>query len=293
MWKKYFNLHFIIIIWGFTAILGMLVDMPVLEMVFFRVLISALGLWLVSLVMKKSTYLPSKSIFQIMGNGSIIALHWLCFFGSARLANASISLVSVSTTTLFIAFMAPIFFKTKLKLIEVILGILIIIGICIIFFIGNDKHHIGLVIGLLAAIFAAIFNLVNYKLVKKYSSFLITLYEMTGAVLLILLFFPIYTIVLEQPIFLTAPLESWGYIIILALICTVYPFFQLVDLLKVFSPFYLNLTMNLEPIYGIIFAFLILKETEHLNHGFFWGTALILISVFIRPIFNKLRRIPT
>lgn len=287
MLKKYAALHFIVLIWGATAILGLLIKLPVLEMVFLRVFISALALWFLLLSLRKSPVISRPNLLRVMGNGCLIGWHWLTFFLSARLANASISLIGISTAAFFVALISPFMIKRKFQTYEAMLGILIIIGIYIIFRFEDSSYQSGLLVGLLSSCIAAVFSVYNARLITRVDSFLITLYEMTGATLMCGLFLCVYTFIFDYSLNFSTDSESWIYILILALVCTVYPFYQLVELLYTFTPFQLNLTINLEPIYGIILAYFILGGEEKLTSNFYLGAGIIFLSVFLQPILKK------
>lgn len=287
MLKKYFSLHFIILIWGATAILGLLIKMPVLEMVFLRVFIAALALWLLLVLLRKSAAISRTDLLKVMGNGCLIGLHWITFFLAGRLANASISLIAISTTAFFVALISPFMINRKFQTYEALLGVLIIIGIYIIFQFENSHYQAGLLVGLLSAVIAAIFTVYNARLITRVDSFLITVYEMTGATFMCCLFLAFYAALFQHPISFSTDSESWLYLLVLALICTVYPFYQLVELLRTFTPFQVNLTINLEPIYGIILAYFIFGSQEQLTHNFYWGASLIFLAVFLQPVLRK------
>ena len=287
MLKKYITLHFIILIWGATAILGLLIKLPVLEMVFLRVFISALALWFLLLVLRKSPLISRPNLLKVMGNGCLIGLHWFTFFLSARLANASISLIGISTAAFFVALISPFMINRKFQTYEALLGVSIIVGIYIIFQFENTNYQAGLWVGLLSACIAAFFTTYNVRLIARLDSFLITLYEMTGATVMFGFFLCVYTVFFDySPTFATDS-ESWIYIFILALICTVYPFYQLVELLRTFTPFQVNLTINLEPIYGIILAYFIFGKEEQMTANFYVGASLIFGSVFLQPVLKR------
>jgi len=286
--KDFAFLHFIVLIWGFTAILGMLIIMPPVEVVFFRTFLAAAGLAVVLLLRKKSFKLNSKKDYLVvLGTGSLIAAHWILFFLSARVSNVSVCLAGIATCSLWTSFLEPLSNGRKIKLYEVLLSVIAFFGIVIIFNVEFDLY-IGLLLAILSAFIAAVFTVINAKLCQRLDSFVITFYEMIGACLSIVLFFPFYTkIEGVESLNLSPSIDDWYYLLILSIICTVFAYSYSVELMKRISAFSVNLTVNLEPVYGIIMALMFFPEREKMNPGFYAGTGLILLSVLIYPLLNK------
>lgn len=285
--KDYLLLHFIVMIWGFTAILGLLISLPSLELVFYRTLIATFGVALVMLIRKKSMVVSFPELLKIAGVGILISLHWIFFFWSARLSTASVCLAGMATTSLWTAFIEPMVNRTKIKWYEVALGLMVISGLLVIFQFETG-YWLGLTMALVSAFLAALFSVLNGRLTMRHSPFQITLYEMAAACLFALLFMPIYAEFLTDG----APLQwawkglDWLWLLILGGVCTVYAFSVSVDLMKRLPVFSINLTINLEPVYGIVLAVLILGESEKMTPQFYLGTLIILISVLIYPVLN-------
>lgn len=283
--KDYLKIHLIVFIWGFTAILGLLISIQPVEMVFYRTLIAALGTAFLLIIRKKSFSIAPADRLKVLGTGAIIAAHWILFFLSARLSNASVSLVGFATVALWTSFIDPFVNKKKVRLYEVLLGLLVIAGLYVIF--RNEVDHAtGLIVGILSGLFAAIFSVINARLTKRISPYQITFYEMTGACLSILLFMPIYSyfIIPETALTLWPNLSDWFYLLILGVVCTVFAFSMWVELLKRVSVFAASLSINLEPIYGIILALLFFPETEKMRAGFYLGSLIIISSVLAFPV---------
>ena len=286
--KDFGFLHFIVLIWGFTAILGVLIDLPSVEMVFFRTMIASLGLAVLLALWKKGFNFRAGKHFPItLGTGVLIAAHWILFFLSARLSNVSVCLAGMATCSLWTSFLEPLTSKKKIKLFEVLLSILAFIGIVIIFNVEFD-HFLGLILAMVSAFIAALFTVINGNLTKKEDPFIITFYEMVGACLSIALFFPIY-LQLDgiDGLALSPTMSDWGYLLLLGLICTVFAYSYSVQLMQRLSAFTVNLTVNLEPVYGIIMALIFFPEDEQMTPGFYLGTGLILASVLIYPLLNR------
>lgn len=286
--KDFAFLHFIVLIWSFTAILGVLIDLPSVEIVFFRTLLSAMGLFVVILLAKKSfRFRAGKDYLITLGTGALIAAHWILFFLSARVSNVSICLAGIATCSLWTSILEPLYNQRKIRAFEVILSVLAFIGIVIIFNVAFD-HILGLALAMLSAFIAALFTVINGKLTRRQDSFVITYYEMIGATLSIVLFFPLYLNL--QGVYTLQLNPSWsdlGYLLILALICTVFAYSFSVQLMRRLSAFSVNLTVNLEPVYGIIMALMLFPEREKMTSGFYLGTGLILLSVLIYPLINR------
>ncbi len=276
--STYVELHFVVVLFGFTAILGKLTKITALELVFYRTLLAAIGLFFLLKYLKKSISLQKNDFIKLIGIGVVVALHWFLFFYAAKVSNVSVSLVGLATSTLWIAILQPFFNQSKFSIIEVALGFIIIFGLYLIFNADLTLWY-GLVLSILSAIAQALFSLTNSKFTHKYHSFVITFYEMLGAAVatfLIAIFF-------KQPFFINGSLPinyDWLWIIILALVCSVYAYSAIVKLLQYLSAFEVNLVISLEPIYGIILAYLIFGEAEKMNFRFYIGAGLICIAIF-------------
>ncbi len=285
--KDYLLLHFIVLIWGFTAILGLLISLPSLELVFYRTGIATIGVVLVMILRKKSMIVTPPELLKIAGVGVLISLHWIFFFWSARVSTASVCLAGMATTSLWTAFVEPMVNRTKVKWYEVALGLMVISGLLVIFQFETG-YWLGLSMALVSAFLGALFSVLNGRLTLRHTPYQITLYEMAAACLFALLFMPIYARFLTDG----APIQwawkglDWLWLLILGGVCTVYAFSVSVDLMKRLPVFSINLTINLEPVYGILLAVLVFGEKEKMTPQFYFGTLIILISVLIYPVLN-------
>lgn len=285
--KDYLHLHFIVLIWGFTAILGLLIKIPPVEVVFFRTLIAAIGLYLLLITWKKSIKINSqKMLLIILGTGTLISAHWVLFFLSARISNASVCLAGMATCSLWTSLIEPISQGRKIRGFEVMLSVIAFIGIGVIFNVEFD-YLSGLLIAVLSAFISAIFTVINGRLTKQYDPYVITFYEMIGACLSVLLFYPIYVGYFTDKIVWFPSSMDWVYLSVLAILCTVYAYSISVELMKRLSAFSINLVVNLEPVYGIILALIIFGSSEEMSVGFYLGTFLILTSVLLYPLLNR------
>jgi drug/metabolite transporter (DMT)-like permease len=283
--KDYLLLHFIVLIWGVTAILGLLISLPPLELVFYRTLLAAAGVAVVMGYRKESLRMAPRELLKIAGVGVLISLHWIFFFWSAKVSTASVCLAGMATTSLWTAFVDPIINKKRVKLYEVALGLLVISGLLVIFQFENG-YWLGLSMALVAAFLSALFSVLNGRLTLRHSPYQITFYEMGAASLIALLFLPIYSYLDGSVIQWSWKGLDWLWLLILGGICTVYAFSVSVELMKRLPVFSINLTINLEPVYGILLAVVIFGEKEKMTDQFYYGTAIILVSVLIYPVLN-------
>lgn len=286
--KDYIKLHFIVWIWGFTAILGLLISIPAVEIVWYRTMLASMALGVMLYMRNHNFKLGTIEVLKIFGTGFIIAAHWILFFGAARVSTASVCLAGIATCSLWTSFLEPLVNKRRIKIFEVVLGLVVITGLYVIFRFEFD-HALGLAMAVFAAFLAALFSVINGRLTKKHNPYMITFYEMLGAFIGTTLFFPLYMsyFSIDGQLQLLPTALDWLYLVILALICTVYAFSVSVELMKRLSAFVVNLTINLEPVYGIILAVVIFGEKEQMQPGFYLGTLIILLSVLIYPVVNK------
>jgi len=284
--RDYLELHFLVVLWGFTAILGKLISIPAVELVFYRTVMAAVALALL-LYWKKETFrLGPKVIWGLLGNGALVGLHWITFFASARIANVSVSLAGFATLALWTSLLEPLLLRRRLKWFEVVLGLVIILGLYVIFRF-EFNHAWGLTVAILSAFLVSLFTVINVFYTHKYNHYTITFYEMVGAALSILVLFPVYAHY-QGGLELSATAMDWVYITILAIVCTVYAYSMGVELMKRISAFALNLTVNLEPVYGVLLALVIFGDSEKMTLQFYIGGLIVLLAVLCYPVLNKL-----
>jgi drug/metabolite transporter (DMT)-like permease len=288
----YFKLHFIVFLWGFSAILGKFVTIPAPEMVFFRSILAALGMGAVIFFSRGQFRVSQTDLVKLLLIGFIVSIHWLTFFGSARVSNVSVSLVGFATNSLWTAFLEPWFNGTRLKKYEVFLGIVVLTGLYIIFSF-DFQYKLGLLLGIFAGLTSAIFAVLNSKMVKRIPARTITFYEMIGVFIGTALFLPLYQVTWadNHQLQLVPSWTDWLCIALLAGVCSVYAYTVAVDLMKRVSVFMIQLTLNLEPLYGIIMAVIIFGQDEKMTVNFYIGTFIILSAVATYPfIKNKFEK---
>jgi len=286
--KHYILLNLTVFIWGFTGILGKEINLEALEIVFFRTGIAFSSLIILGFFLKKRTRLTKRQLVYVLATGLIVGLHWFTFFQSIKMSTVSVAVVCMSSSTLFTAILEPLIFKRKTLLSEIILSLFIVIGIaCIIGF--EFEYILGISVGLLSALLASFFNVLNGKFIQTMPSFQITKFEMLGG-------FMTMAIILSftgkiSPTLFAIPLTDFIYLLILGIICTTAAFMVSVWLMKFLSPFTVSMGINMEPIYAIIIALIIDYvrgvHTEQMSIGFYLGTILIIGSIFLNALIKK------
>ena len=276
------KLHIAVFLWGFTGVLGRLITLNAPLLVWYRIFITILTLFVISWFRGELQKLPLKRTLQLFGIGFIIALHWVCFYASIKYANVSIALVCLSSAGLFTAVIEPIFTKKKFNGIDFLLGFIGIVGIYLIF--HFDPHYkIGIIIGLLSTIFSVIFSILNKKVVASVAPKTIMLYELSGGLISITLLLPFYLHAFPANQLLPS-LSDWFWLLLMSWFCTVLAMDLSLQALKKVSAFTQNLTLNLEPVYGIILAFAVYNENKELATGFYYGFGLIILSVALQML---------
>ena len=287
MFKDHLHLHFIVLLWGFTAIIGKDVSLDSTVLVFYRTLIASAALFLLIVLLKKQTKVSVQARVKMLLTGCVVSFHWILFFASAQVSKVSICLVGMATTTLFTAFLEPLILKSKIKWYEVLLGVMVLGGLYTIYQ-SEYQYSWGLFLALGSAFLAALFSIINKKFTSSYSPLPITYHEMVGACLCSLLIIPIYAQLFDLDIaYYPTDLKDWMGISFLSLVCTVYAFYFSVEILKRMSAFNVNLIINLEPVYGMIIAYLYFGDVEKMSDDFYIGAAIILVAVASYPILEK------
>lgn len=287
--RSYIHLHFLVLIWGFTAIVGLLVTISPVALVLYRTLFAAIGLGVIIFFKGKNFKATGKDIGRMLFVGCILSSHWMLFFASARVSTASVCLAGMATTSLWTSLIEPLVNKRPVKPLEVGLGILAFAGLYVVFRFEFD-HALGLALALASALLAAMFTVANSRFVQRIDAYTITFYEMIGATIFSFLFLGIsqwqgWTG--DVPIWPKG--QDWIWVLFLAWICTVYASTMATQLMKQFSAYLINLTINLEPVYGIALAFFFFGEKERMTSEFYLGTLLILLAVLLYPFLSSKR----
>jgi len=285
--KNYLHLHFLVFIAGFTAILGKLISIEPVALVWYRMLIAAILMFIYIKVAKIDISIDRKTAIKFSFAGIIIALHWITFFAAIEVSNISIALAMFSTGAFFASFIEPIIYKRKIIWYEMLFGIIVIIGIAIILQ-TEIKHITGILLGILSAFLSSLFAVLNGKFLKKNPATKISFYEFIAGIIFISFFLLIFRDGFSLEYFQLS-VKDFFYLLILASICTAYAFIASVYVMKLISPYTVVLTYNLEPIYGIILALIIFPETETMSSSFYYGSLIILITVLLNGILKNIK----
>ncbi len=275
--KNLLLLHFIVFIWGWSPILGKLISVQAFQLVWFRMLLTVMSIALYLVVIKQDIKITRRDFLKLFGIGTIIAFHWFCFYHSIKISNVSVALVAFATGTFFTSIIEPIFYKRKIIRYEIIFGMVIIGAISIIFKVETE-YTAGIIFGIIAALTASFFTVINSLLVKRIPSPVIAIYELGGGFVSL----SIYLLLSGQfnHDFFTLSSADWKWLAIFSIAGTAFPFIASIHVMKKISPYTMTLTINLETIYGIIFAYFIWQKEESMTPGFYIGTLIILATVF-------------
>ena len=281
--KSLIHFHFIVFIFGFTAILGSLISIDSLELVWYRMAIASIVLLIYAAVFKKQITVPKSLILKLLISGMIIALHWVTFFKAIKVSNVSTTLSILSLGAFLTSFLEPLFYGRKIILYEIIFGLIVIVGMSLIF---NSQYHYleGIIYALISVLLSVFFGLINGKLIKEASSLAISIYELLGGVLLISIIL-LFNDRVDSEFFDISKIDFY-WLLILATVCTAYAFVISVDVLKHLSPYSLMISINMEPVYGIILAIIFLNESKDLSFNFYLGFILIFSSVILNGVFK-------
>lgn len=277
--KNVLILHITVLIWGFTGVLGSLMSISAIHLVWYRVIIAALSLFIYFIVIGKSIHVSRDKLIQFFIIGGVVGIHWVLFFHSIKISTVSVTLVTLSSVTLFTSILEPVINKRRISKTDVAIGLIIILGIYLIF--RFEYQYVwGIIFGLGAAVTASIFSIFNARLVKQTSPTVITFYEMLGA------FFWVSVIMLltgdfNEEMWLQG--LDWAYILLLGVVCTAVAYVLGVSVMKELSAFTVALATNMEPIYGILLALIMFGKQETMSLGFYMGTVIILGAVFLYP----------
>ena len=280
MKKAFIQLHIAVFLAGFTAVLGRLITLNEGLLVWYRLLITVIVLAAMLYYKKEFKKYAAKDLLRMAGVGGIIAFHWVTFYGSVKYGNISVALVCLSSAGFFSALLEPLLFKKKIVFAELFLGLLAIAGIYIIFDF-HPQFKIGIAYGILAALGAAIFPMLNKQLIKEFSPRTLTFYELGGGLLILTLLLPFY-LKMSPAAYYIPTWSDVGWLLILAILCTVVCFDLQLKALRKISAFTCNLMYNLEPLYGIILAFIFFGEGESFHNEFYWGVLLILLAIVLQ-----------
>ena len=279
MKKAFIQLHIAVFLAGFTGILGRLISLNEGMIVWYRLLLTATTMWLLFGLKKKIRSIPLKDILQISGVGFIAAMHWVTFYGSIKYSNVSVALVCFSAISFFTAVFEPMILRKRIKWTEMFLGLMTIAGIYIIFHF-DTQYKTGIIVGLISAVLAALFPIYNRQFLQRINVETMLTWQQTGGLISLSVLLPFY--LRQFPIVSFFPgIEDLLWLLVLAWFCSVIAFQFSSNALKRLSAFTVNLTYNLEPVYGILLAFIVYKENKLLSKWFYTGFAIIAAALII------------
>lgn len=279
-------LHFIVIIFGFTGILGKEISIDSTPLVFWRMLIGFGGMMIFVLIFMRRERLNKQVYRKSLFVGLIIAVHWITFFEAIKQSNVSVTLATMASTALFVSLFKPLIDRSRLVGYEVFLGVCTIFGLVLIF--GFATEHIwGIVLALISSALAALFTIINAQLVQRGSATLISTAEMASGMLIVLVFLVITG---EAPSLLNVTSMDWVWLLLLGLVATAFAFVASVEVMRQLSPFTVALTVNLEPVYTIILALVFYREEEYMDIGFYIGASIIVATIFVNSYLKERRK---
>jgi drug/metabolite transporter (DMT)-like permease len=296
MYKDYFKLHFIILLWGFTAITGKWISIDASALVWYRTLLAAFGVGILLYFRSVSIVIDKIAIVKMLATGGLVATHWFCFFEAARISTVSICLIGLATTAFWTSLLEPLIVRRAWKTYELLLGLIMVAAMALISHF-EAKYFAGLLLGVVSALCASLFTIINGQLTQKHNHFAITFYEMVGAwlattIFVALLYFRgdnIQALPMGDPntSLAAAYLQDGLNLFFLAIVCTVYAYSASVELMRRIPPFAVNLSVNLEPVYGIALAALFFSEWKEMTIEFYFAGLVILLCVFAYPFIQR------
>ena len=282
----YLFLHIAILLWGITAILGKLISYNEYVLVWFRTgLVSLIFLFFPS-VYKELKTISWQHVIKIAGVGITVSIHWIFFYGAIKYANVSIALSLMATVALMTSFIEPLVTKAKFQWYQALLGVMVIPGIYLIFYYSDASHFTGIIMAILSAFFASLFTSLNKKFVHYTPPISFSFIQILGAFVFLSIWLPVYLRYFPGALYIGDSLD-FIYLGVLAFFCTIIPYILYMKALKHLDAFTTNLANNLEPVYGIILAWIIFQENKEMDARFYIGTLIILLTIFLQPILKK------
>lgn len=286
--KNYLHLHLLVFIAGFTAIIGKLITINAVSLVWYRMLMATVLMFIYIKIAKVDISITKKALVKLAIAGVIIALHWITFFGSIQVANASIALAMFSTGAFFASFIEPIIYKRKIIAYEIVFGLIVILGVYLIVK-SEFKYIDGMILGIISAFLSSLFAVLNGKFLEEHSATKISFYEFLSGVFFISLYILCFGEGFNVNHF-NISLSDGLWLFVLASVCTAYAFIASVYVMRYISPYTVVLTYNLEPIYGIILALLLFPESETMSSSFYIGAFIILGVVLLNGVLKNLKK---
>ena len=283
-YKYHIWLHITVLIFGFTGVLGKLITIDSYLLVWYRTMIAVIALLGYFLFTKFSLKISKKQLLKTLGVGVIIASHWVTFFEAIKQSNVSVALVCFSSSTLFTSLIEPLYFKRKIKIYELIFGVVIILGLYFIFSF-EFKYIVGMVLSIVSAALASWFTVLNGILIKETKAKTISFYELLGAFVVVGIYL-LFTTGADLSK-LAISMSDFKWLLILGTVCTAFAFIVSVEVMKKISPYTVTMSVNLEPIYSIVLAIIIWPETETMSYGFYMGSIIVIATIFLNALFKN------
>lgn len=284
--KNHLHLHFLVFIAGFTAILGELITIQAIPLVWYRMTIAGILMFGFLRFKRITLNIPFNVKIRFFLAGVLIALHWITFFAAIKISNISVTLAMFSTGAFFASLIEPLFYRRRINSYEIIFGLLVMVGVAMIMQIESEYFY-GIILGILSAFLSSLFAVMNGKFVQNYNAVTISFYEFISGILFISIFLAFDHEHGFSVSFFNITFSDFIYLLILASICTAYAFIASVYVMKNITPFSVVLTYNLEPVYGIIIAFIIFPEKERMPVIFYIGSSLIIFTVLLNAIIKN------
>lgn len=292
--KAQFQIHACVLLWGFTAILGKLITLPALPLVWWRMLIVVAALALLPRVWRGMRTMPPRLILAYAGIGALVALHWLTFYGSIKLSNASVGATCIALATPMTALLEPWLARRPFSLRDVLLGIAVLPGVVLVVGGVPDGMRLGIAVGAMSALFVALFSSLNKRFVEHGDPLTVTALELGAGALLLTLLAPLMPRLFPAfagDLFVLPSAHDAGFLLALSLACTLLPFALSLVALRHMSAFAAQLAVNLEPVYAIVLAILLLNEQRELTPQFYLGVGIILAAVLVYPFIGRPKRL--
>jgi drug/metabolite transporter (DMT)-like permease len=283
-YSNFLQLHLIVLLWGFTAVIGAIITLKAYDLVWLRMGITTLFVGAYALLSKQSLAISKIGLRKTMLTGILIAMHWICFYQAIKTSNVSVTLAVFSTASFFMSIMEPLYYKRKVIVYEIVLG-LIIIAVLLFLFRIEERYMEGILYSLGASFLSVMFTLSNGRLAQLYTPIVISFYEMLAGVVFLLLFL----FVTQYPFVALATISQadWYWMLFFCGVCTAFPFIRVTGLMQTISPYTVVLSVNLEPVYGIIFAYYFLDEGKAMTTQFYFGAAIIFLTVLANGVLKS------
>lgn len=282
MKKAFIQLHIAVFLAGFTGILGRLIHLNEGLLVWYRLAITSVTMWILFTFTKKLKRIPAKDILSLSGIGFLAALHWVTFYGSIKYANVSVALVCFSAVGFFTALLEPLLLRVRFKPAEVVLGLIVMAGIYLIFHF-DPQYKTGIILGILSALLISVVIILLRQYLQRINPETVLTYQLSGGTIALTAVMPFYMHRFPTG-YIFPDLNDWMWLLVLSWFCSVIAFQFSTHALRRLSAFTVNLTFNLEPVYGIILAFMVYHENELLSRWFYIGFAMIAAALIIHVV---------